>query len=266
MRRYWISEKFLYKDYFAISGNLLHHIFRVCRIQIGERFELLTDQNHAFLVEAVSADSLPPNLKKQTEFDSEIGWARVIEKRATQPLGKPRLHLALAFCRPAIMDVIVEKSVELGVSNFLPFISDRSYFRSLNPKVLQRQQRWNSIVISATQQCGRGEVMKLQPVVELDSLLDEFKKAQTAHDCAGIFAFEGHCDKSLSASLAEIKIKNEKLNDFWFFIGSEGGFSPSEVDKIKMTGLEPTSLGSQILRVETACVVLAGIIKYEFGI
>ncbi len=55
------------------------------------------------------------------------------------------------------------------------------------------------------------------------------------------------------------------MDHLWVFVGSEGGFSLEEVELFAKEGLNPTSLGEQILRVETACLALLSVIKYEFG-
>jgi 16S rRNA (uracil1498-N3)-methyltransferase len=67
----------------------------------------------------------------------------------------------------------------------------------------------------------------------------------------------------LAQALRELKARH--LEHLWIFVGSEGGFSLEEVDLFAQFGLNPVSMGEQILRVETACLALVSIIKYELG-
>ncbi|MEK6627492.1 MAG: RsmE family RNA methyltransferase, partial [Bdellovibrionota bacterium] len=58
----------------------------------------------------------------------------------------------------------------------------------------------------------------------------------------------------------------QKPDNIWIIVGSEGGFSEKEVLEMQQLGLNPVTLGSQVLRVETACMTLVSVLKYEFGL
>jgi 16S rRNA (uracil1498-N3)-methyltransferase len=65
--------------------------------------------------------------------------------------------------------------------------------------------------------------------------------------------------------MAGIRKSNDPEN-LWLIVGSEGGFSDKEVTEMKQLGLDPVTLGPQVLRVETACMTLVSVLKYEFGL
>ena len=92
----------------------------------------------------------------------------------------------------------------------------------------------------------------------LAELLDRFNQNNSA---AGLFPYEGECNQTVKSQLQQIK--KGSFDSIWAFIGSEGGFSLGEVRQFEDSGLSPVTLGEQVLRVETACVSLASIIKYE---
>lgn len=125
---------------------------------------------------------------------------------------------------------------------------------------MSKRERMERIIKNATQQTGRGELMDLEGAISFDELLGLYKKSDSVR---GIFAFEGEGGEPLKKQLAEQGPQPEQI---WLFVGSEGGFSRQEAEIFKEINLFPVSLGHQVLRVETACVTLLGIIKYELGL
>ena len=178
---------------------------------------------------------------------------KVLKERPSLSPPYPPLKLFLSLCRLNKIDFIVEKAVELGVSELHLFFSDRSFFKTTNSQISSRMKRWNKIIRSATQQCGRSELMKLKAPTPLDSLL-----SQREDHILGVFAYEGEA-KNFKSHLQ----KKPSCLEVWVFVGSEGGFSPQEVRRFQSMGWEPVSLGSQVLRVETACLSLVSVLNYE---
>jgi 16S rRNA (uracil1498-N3)-methyltransferase len=77
----------------------------------------------------------------------------------------------------------------------------------------------------------------------------------------GLFAYEGSAAMTLRQALRQSP--PEDSQEAWIFVGSEGGFSDQEVQGFRKVGLESLTLGAQVLRVETACIALLAILKYE---
>jgi 16S rRNA (uracil1498-N3)-methyltransferase len=227
-----------------ISGDVFHHIFDVCRQELGSKFEVLGDGQKAHLV-------------KITELGKKSARGQIIESRELPVPRKPHLVLALSVSRFPVMEAVVEKAVELGVSRIEPFFSEYSFIRKALPE--NKIERWNKIVVSATQQSGRGDLMEITPANELEQVLEKFNQSPSAK---GLFAYEGQSTLSIKKAVKE---QTGDMEEFWIFVGSEGGFSRSEVEIFKRQGLEPVTLGEQVLRVETACIALLAILKYEFG-
>ncbi len=229
----------------VIDGDLLHHIRDVCRFEPGDQFEILPGNGEAWLVAVES-------------LSSRALQVRTLSKRALPPLAKPYLTLCLSIPKLPKVDWIVEKCVELGVAEIRPFVSDYSFLRKESEISPNRLARWQKLVQAATQQCGRGDLMKIHPAVKLSKLLEEFNRTEGA---SGLFPYEGEAHQGLRAALSELKTKApERL---WVFVGSEGGFSREEVLMFANAGMNPVTMGERILRVETACVALVSVIKYE---
>ena len=255
MRRYWIEKKMIYNDTVTFKDALFHHIFDVCRQEIGHHFEVLTEDSKAYLVEVTSKE------KKQAQ-------ARIIETREIEKLPPPHIHLALSISRYPVMDSIIEKAVEMGVHSILSFCSDFSFIRKPNNLPKGKTERWQKIVVSATQQSGRGDLMKIDEPVEWPEML---KKINPSPLNWCLFAYEGDSllgvKEYLQTTQEKLKtVSGHSVENIWIIVGSEGGFSEKEVTEMKQLGLNPVTLGSQVLRVETACMTLVSVLKYEFGL
>ncbi|MCJ8276452.1 MAG: RsmE family RNA methyltransferase, partial [Bdellovibrionales bacterium] len=184
---------------------------------------------------------------------------KIIEVRDLPPLKKPHLHLALSLPKFSTLERVIEKSVELGVHTVHLFSSDFSFMKPKPGELVKKQDRWNKIIKGATQQTGRGDLMELTEVTPLDVLLKEFaSQPQTK----GLLAYEGDAPLSLKQALSQ---RGDSIENLWVFVGSEGGFSASDLELFNDSGLLPISLGDQVLRVETACVTLLSILKYGIG-
>ncbi len=228
-----------------LRGDLVHHIRDVCRFGVGDHFEVLTGDGRAKLVEITAADS------------RQIA-GKILQERTLDSLPRPHITLALSVPKLPKVDWIVEKCVELGVAEIRPFVSEFSFLRKVSEISTNRLERWNKLVQGATQQSGRGELMKICAPTNLRDLLAEFNRSERT---GGLFPYEGVARLGIHQALNDLKCK--KLDHLWVFVGSEGGFSSAEVQQFTEVGLDPVSLGSQILRVETACLALVSIIKYE---
>lgn len=107
----------------------------------------------------------------------------------------------------------------------------------------------------------------LEPTKLAPFLSDLSADANRGAQVGGLFAYEGSRDVPslpIRQSLGLIKAKEPRA--VWVFVGGEGGFSRNEVQAFTAVGLEPTTLGPQVLRVETACVALVSILKYEWDL
>lgn len=251
MRRYWIEKKDLFGDQVNFSGEVFHHIFDVCRQEIGSKFEVLTEDSKAYFVEVT-------NIGKKT------ATARLLEERIIPALKEPHLHLALSVSRFPVMDAVMEKSVEMGVKSIQPFFSEFSFVRSGEKISSNKTERWEKIVRSATQQSGRGDLMNIRPAITFENLTKTINPSESS---TGLFAYEGPSTLSIKNYISQVKSQHPQgLKDIWIIVGSEGGFSQREVEIFQGLGLHPVTLGAQVLRVETACMALVSVLKYDFDL
>lgn len=173
--------------------------------------------------------------------------------------GRPEPVVGLRLCysltRREKMEVILQKTTEIGVTNFQPFISSRSLVQD-GRQNSARQERLAAIMREAAEQSMRSKLPVLQPVLEFEAML------ASAKDCdVKLIAWESTaivsqvCPEMLSVG------ENEKA-EIALLIGPEGGFSSDEVALAEKYGFQQISLGTNILRMETACIAGCAIIRH----
>lgn len=246
MRRYWIEPQQKNENEVRFDGEQFHHIFDVCRQDVGSKFEVLLP-GEAYLVEVL-------------EVGKKSARANIIEQRVIEPLPRPYVNLALCVPRFNVLESILEKAVEMGVHEIQLLSSDFSFIKKSEKISPNKWERWEKIIRSSTQQSGRGDLMELKTPITLDNFVQSLTQ-KPASMC--LFGYEG----STPLSVKEFFQQNaNKTEEAWILVGAEGGFSHAEVDKLKTSGVMPVTLGPQILRVETACLALTSVLKYEMGL
>ena len=246
MRRYWVPKYDFSQESVELKGDIFHHICVVCRRATGHRFEVISEDEKAYLVEIVSSTK-------------NKAIAKILEVRDLPKLPTPHIHLALSLPKFPTLEKVIEKSVELGVHSLHLFSSDYSFMKPKPGELKKKEERWQKILLGATQQTGRGHKMELTETKPLGVLLEEFSQTPQS---LGFFAYEGEGQLSMREGLKRFTGKESSL---WVFVGSEGGFSQADIELFNNYELLPISLGDQVLRVETACVTLLSILKYGVG-
>jgi 16S rRNA (uracil1498-N3)-methyltransferase len=151
------------------------------------------------------------------------------------------------------LDWLVEKAAELGVNSLIPIEAQRSVVKGISANKLGR---WRRLSQAASKQCGRSDLMAV-----LDPLrLSEALKAVSGK-ALNIIAWESENAKSINGLQKEIASSRE-VN---IFIGPEGGFTLREIENARSYGIIPVTLGSRILRVETAAMLSAVLVLAAVG-
>ena len=151
------------------------------------------------------------------------------------------------------MDWIVQKAVELGVSQIVPVRMERCVSRPDGKSAQKKADRWQKIAVEAAKQCGRGIRPQVCPPVDFQQALAQAVQAQ-----AFLFCYEGGGE-----SVARFVTRETKTVAVW--IGPEGGFSLPEVEAVQSAGGVPITLGKRILRTETAPLAALSVIMYASG-
>jgi 16S rRNA (uracil1498-N3)-methyltransferase len=155
------------------------------------------------------------------------------------------------------MDLIVQKTSELGVDRILPFVSERTIVRPDEPAVANRIRHWREIALSATKQSGRLKPAEIGPLSSFSDLMFRLREEEGVK----ITLWEDESVENVKSLLRSTRSPRRAVG----VIGPEGGFSKEEIQEAKEAGFVSASLGQRILRSETAAVTLVALIQYEWG-
>jgi 16S rRNA (uracil1498-N3)-methyltransferase len=152
------------------------------------------------------------------------------------------------------MELIIQKTTELGVSAIIPFKSERSISLEERESKQKKSHRWQEIAIKAVQQSRRAGVPRVEAY---RSFMEALKSCEGEGLKILLYEKEGENLKNV--------LKRYQPKKIFAMVGPEGGFTEEEVALAKDKGFIPVKLGQRILRTETAAITLVGILQYELG-
>lgn len=242
MRR--LFYKGLLADTIEITGSDAHHLMHVMRAKAGQEVTVVDDEGSVACMEmtAFREDAVTLVLKERLAANTE------------SPL---ELVLAQCLLKADKMDYVVQKAVELGVTEIVPVKSHNCVVRYDAKKAAARQQRWQKIAEEAAKQCGRTALTEVAPITDLSSLL---KENSGTEDTEIVFCYENEDETTVKSCLQAAKGKRLIL-----LIGPEGGFTLDEAQAVQEAGGKAVTLGPRILRAETAAVAAVTVAQYENG-
>lgn len=177
--------------------------------------------------------------------------AVVREQLAPVPESAVRIRLFQGIVKGEKMDLVIQKTVELGVHEIVPVVTERSQVRET-----RRLLRWQKISEEAARQCGRSIIPSVHEVVALS---DVFGSLGRDVPCGIIFWEAG--GEALHPVLD--RLRGSRYLDL--LTGPEGGFSTEEVRQATAAGFVAATLGRRILRAETAAITAVSLCQYELG-
>jgi len=242
MHRFFISGENLRGGQVVLTGKQAHQIRNVLRMAPGDQIVVLDNAGYEYVV-AIT------NVARQQVL------GQVIDKRPVQAEPRTQIMLYQALLARDKFEWVLQKCTEVGVTRFVPMVTERSIVRRPQAITSARLARWKSIVIEAAEQSGRGLIPQLEcPVKFADAL-------------AGLSVFD-QCliasPQTTGSTLRELlQVARPAAASIALLIGPEGGFSDEEIAAACEKGAVAMSLGKRILRTETAAVVASALILYE---
>lgn len=172
---------------------------------------------------------------------------------------KIQMTLAQAIPKAGKMDLIVKTAAELGTDVIIPFAADRSVGRIEAEKAQAKVARWQKIVREAAR-CSRSPLLAIiEPVMSFAGML-----ACATPDARKLIFWEEEDQQNIRDVLNDPEFV--RAGHYFIIVGPEGGFTRDEVARAKASGFISVSLGTRILKVETAAAAILAIIQYEKGI
>ncbi|MDD5287973.1 MAG: RsmE family RNA methyltransferase [Dehalococcoidales bacterium] len=240
MHRFFISKDWFEQDTVTISGEAAHQIGYVLRLKPADRIIVLDNSGWEFEVEV-------------ERLTKDYVHGKVIDKRQGQ--GEPAIKITLyqALLKADKFELVLQKAVELGVTAFVPYISERCVTKKPSASKIER---WQKIIKEAAEQSERSILPALHPVIS-------FPEACQSINLPAILLWEEEKSKSIKQVLQNPPFQTAAIINL--FIGPEGGFPESEVALSKRHGIAIATLGRRILRAETAGLSAISAIMYEKG-
>lgn len=225
MQRFYLSSLGFKEDQLLIEDlRVVHQCFKVLRMKVGDRFRLF-DGSMEFEVEVLAISKRSLLARRLFSLENEAD---------------PKLEVILYQAipkKPALFELIVQKATEIGVSEVFPLITERTENRRL-----AKPDRLDLIAMEAAEQCGRLRVPQMHVPVAFEEAVQD--------STYGLMAAVSESDKRLLDFQSDFKNREQVQ----LFIGPEGGFSSNEVGLARQQGVHCFSLGSRILRTETAAI------------
>jgi len=205
-----------------------HYLAKVMRVKVGENFSLF---NQSGEWEA----KITKIIKGVVEFS--------VRKKIRSNTNEKEIWLAFAPIKLNYLNLMIQKGTELGVTRFIPILTERTIVRKINEK------RVNKIIVEASEQSNRLKVPQLEEIVKLENFLKLNQKTNI------IFG--------------DLNTNNNKLNirdsePLCILIGPEGDFTTQEREKIlKLKNAIPLKINENILRSETAAISIISIVTFN---
>jgi 16S rRNA (uracil1498-N3)-methyltransferase len=179
----------------------------------------------------------------------------VIAEHTAPPEPEMTIVLYQSLIRANRFDVVLEKGTEIGVSRFVPVIAARSQTQANGEPTSPRGGRWERLVVEAAEQCGRGRLPSIDPPLPFEDAIRQARGLK-------LLPYEGERRRGLGVYLRGLSKRPDIVS---LFVGPEGGFEDAEVALAREAGAEIVSLGSRILRSETAAIVAVALTLDALG-
>lgn len=242
MARFYLPASEWSAPVWELRGDEAHHAAKVLRLKQGDSCVVFDGEGRA--AHAVVAE--PPR-------SSGVLLAPGEECPAIPPLAQ--IKLCQAVPKGAHMDLIIQKAVELGVSAIVPLITDRTIVRLNAREAEAKRQKWQRIALEACKQCGQNTL----PAVETPVAFAEWLQGG-APDGLNVIA-------SLVPGVRPVRdvledARRRSVRKASLLVGPEGDFTEQETAAALEAGFVPVTLGSIVLRVETAAFFGVAAMRY----
>jgi 16S rRNA (uracil1498-N3)-methyltransferase len=237
MRRVFIDEADLRNKPVVVTNEKAHYLFSVLRCRPGDLLIATDEKARSYTARILTISKKEVNLEITGEYSAgtESGL---------------KITLVQGLLKGEKMDLVIQKTTELGVDIIIPVITERSQIRDT-----RKLPRWKKIAAEASRQSGRSVIPEIPGHFAFTEVFDtDMVSGQ------GIIFWEREKE-----GLANVIREFRQRDRIVLFIGPEGGFSEAEILLASERGFVTASLGSRILRAETASIAAVSIIQYTLG-
>ncbi len=238
MARFFVDE--ILGDSYILKGDDARHAIKSLRMKVDEEVTLCSKDGMEYLC-------------RIEKIENQEALLKVVSKSISLSEPKTKVCLYQAMPKSDKFDLIVQKSVELGVDTIVPVMTSRCISRPDNKSLNKKIDRLNKISKEAAKQSRRGKVPKVFDMINLNDIKDHVNRFDKF-----IVFYENGGEKF--RNLVDVDSKNIAI-----LVGPEGGFSKEEIEFLKEIGVAVATLGPRILRTETAPLMALSIIMELTG-
>ena len=230
----------------VFAGDEFRHQIKVLRRRIGDHINFLDGRGKCYQGRITTVDSL----KKELQVE--------ITESETFPKSLP-LQLLVALPKSGKLDGIIQKAVELGVTEFTPLLTSRTIVRiDSEEKIEKKYRHWQRIAVASLKQSGNPYLLKIDRPTTLIDLEENHKDRVFSVDR---IVFHPQAPDALPVKELGLN-KNAAAK---LILGPEGGFSKDEIDFLRSRNYMISSLGKRIMRLETAVVSALTLVQFIKG-
>ena len=238
MPRFYVDFALSPDSVVELPDNVVRHL-NVLRVKNTEEIVLFNGNGKAY-------PALPEVLEKRRAS------VRILREEATDNESPLNITLVQAVSTAERMDFTLQKSVELGVAEIRPVISERCVVRLSGERAEKRVARWQEIVVSACEQSGRNIVPKVLPLTTYAQALQ-----QLPQETSKLLMSLNRAQK-----LSDVQPQSGKVV---FMVGPEGGWTEKEEQQAFDAGFQSVTLGKRVLRTETASLAAIAAMQTLWG-
>ena len=241
MTRFFVEPAELAADTLTLVGENAQHA-KVLRLKAGEEVLVCDGDGHECLCRVV-------------DFDAGEVALEVLERRAASTEAAVKVSVYMAFPKADKLEHVIQKATELGAYEIVAFPSSRCISRPDDKSLKKKLERWQKIAASAAEQSGRGMIPAVRVVSSYAAALEQAAKADKP-----LMFYENEHATTLRMALESSPFQTVSL-----LTGPEGGLEEREVEQARAAGLQVCTLGSRILRCETAPLCALSAVMYAAG-
>lgn len=245
MHRFHLSPAACRADEIVMTGREAHHALHVLRVRRGDRVVVLDGAGAELLCEV------------REPGREELALA-VVQRNEFPPL-PCEITLLQAIPKGRVIEDIVEKATELGISRVVPILSERTVVQLDGDSAEAKRQKWQQVAVEAIKQCGNPWLPQIEPALSPKEFLARGEK----FDLTLVGSLQDDRRHPRECLRQFIAAQGRPPRTVCVWIGPEGDFTPAELHAIKGAGARPISLGPLILRSATAAIYSLAFLSYE---
>ncbi len=217
-----------------------HYLKHVLRLQTNDQVLLFNGQsNNDYLCDI--------------QLDGKQVYARPLEQRPQDVESPLDTTLLQAIGKSEHMDLLIQKSTELGVRRFIFFNSQRTQSPLKGDRLEKRMQHWRGVAISACEQCGRNRLPEMVCARDLAAALSDLTSTYKI-----LLDFNGQ-------PLNQLLPASDANESFALLTGAEGGLTTNEIEQATGHGFQSCVIGPRTLRMETAAITIIALLQHRLG-